>query len=1003
MKNIYFIFSLLFYVLKTISFAQTNPCTSPPSGSCIPDLTPDKSWGTDADCDGTNDISVDWCPSVATNLTCSSSSADILSSVGNSNSFWGSFTYNSADIKNYGDFLGFWMQASGNAGKPIFGQVYDLGGCPIGSPAQINSWYDFDISSIGLNDGANYLLRVWATSGNAGSPAGLTSIKLYCTLKNTYNDKFDNAAPIVTHSTSSSRLVHVTMNGNTIADATSGTSDCYLTNPNGSGIAQLTCSAQTVVTNDSWFRVCSGNTGGTLTLSVTNLVCSGTGIKFWLFMDGTGGANNNDISGNDFCNTSGGVWNEGSSTEFGGYMICQSPISINSSFSVSVSPNNCYYVFTDGYSGSICEYDLAASCAGCELVENQSCWSDVTSPYIMGGIKADTANFVNDSTFIVELSEPIRCCEIDKTDFLIQQNGSAFSPICISSAKGLNCQWDYAGSFTNQIQITLCSKLPIGYDNKWLLQPFASSNIVDLCNKQIDATKTVTIPSNSNGACLSASISGSSTICSGQTATDIQFVFQGTPPFSLAYSINGNIQPTINGINAYMYNITNPSAGIYKIDTVSGGGCIITSFTDSAMVVINPTPSVSFTDVDSICINASSFALSGGSPSGGVYSGVGVTSNSFDPSIAGGGSHTLKYVYADGACSDSAYHSIVVLPCSDVWPGDANNDLVANYYDLLNIGVGFGSAGFARDSISNLWIAHNSIDWGALINSVDTKHSDCNGDGIINYNDTTAISINYGSTHLKTNNVNASTNSELYFISNKSSVAPGASLDFELWTGTSANPLAAIYGIASDINIGSNSLLETDSTKISFANNWLGNLSTEEILLQNYNKTTGDLKFGLTKITHSNSVGYGKIADIYLKTKASISALDSFELNILNSKIVDASGNDIAITNVPLKIYIDPALSVSEDLSNAFNLSIFPNPFSNETSISYSLKENSKVKIEAYNILGEKIAILIDAKQTVGSYKYSFSPKQLGFSNGIYLIKISINENNLLRKIIQTD
>ena len=48
------------------------------------------------------------------------------------------------------------------------------------------------------------------------------------------------------------------------------------------------------------------------------------------------------------------------------------------------------------------------------------------------------------------------------------------------------------------------------------------------------------------------------------------------------------------------------------------------------------------------CLSETTYALSGGDPVGGVYSGSGVSGSNFDASIAGVGVHTITYTYTDG-------------------------------------------------------------------------------------------------------------------------------------------------------------------------------------------------------------------------------------------------------------------------------------------------------------------------------------------------------------------
>ncbi len=73
----------------------------------------------------------------------------------------------------------------------------------------------------------------------------------------------------------------------------------------------------------------------------------------------------------------------------------------------------------------------------------------------------------------------------------------------------------------------------------------------------------------------------------------------------------------------------------------------------SAQVVGLPT----FAD---ICENEGSFTLNTGTPSGGVYSGVGVIGNSFNPSAAGSGTYTITYTYIDATGTYDTTQSITV-------------------------------------------------------------------------------------------------------------------------------------------------------------------------------------------------------------------------------------------------------------------------------------------------------------------------------------------------------
>ena len=74
----------------------------------------------------------------------------------------------------------------------------------------------------------------------------------------------------------------------------------------------------------------------------------------------------------------------------------------------------------------------------------------------------------------------------------------------------------------------------------------------------------------------------------------------------------------------------------------------------------NANPSVTCPSDLTVCTGSASFALTGGSPSGGTYSGTGVSSGNFDPVAAGPGTHPITYTYTSGGCSSFCTYNITV-------------------------------------------------------------------------------------------------------------------------------------------------------------------------------------------------------------------------------------------------------------------------------------------------------------------------------------------------------
>ena len=81
----------------------------------------------------------------------------------------------------------------------------------------------------------------------------------------------------------------------------------------------------------------------------------------------------------------------------------------------------------------------------------------------------------------------------------------------------------------------------------------------------------------------------------------------------------------------------------------------------------NPAVAYITADYDTVCSTLSAFPLTGGQPSGGTYSGPGVSGGNFDPMAAGPGLHTLTYTYIDqNNCTTTVANTVWVDICTGV-------------------------------------------------------------------------------------------------------------------------------------------------------------------------------------------------------------------------------------------------------------------------------------------------------------------------------------------------
>ncbi len=89
-------------------------------------------------------------------------------------------------------------------------------------------------------------------------------------------------------------------------------------------------------------------------------------------------------------------------------------------------------------------------------------------------------------------------------------------------------------------------------------------------------------------------------------------------------------------------------------------GCVNDS---TQTITVNDLPVVTFDPVPAVCIDAEPFTLTGGMPEGGTYSGTGVSDGTFDPAVAGLGTHDLTYTYEDAnGCINAAGQTVTVNP-----------------------------------------------------------------------------------------------------------------------------------------------------------------------------------------------------------------------------------------------------------------------------------------------------------------------------------------------------
>jgi hypothetical protein len=176
------------------------------------------------------------------------------------------------------------------------------------------------------------------------------------------------------------------------------------------------------------------------------------------------------------------------------------------------------------------------------------------------------------------------------------------------------------------------------------------------CGNSTAATLAITV---NDVPAMPSSITGNASFCEDATAQTYSVTNDvSATSYTWTLPIGWSGTSTTNSINS----TAGASGGTI---TVSANNACGASAVQSLVVTINPLPVVSLAlAVDTVCEKSEAFTLTGSSPSGGTFSGTGVSVSTFDPDAAGAGTHVITYTYTDGnSCTNSATDNMVVDLC----------------------------------------------------------------------------------------------------------------------------------------------------------------------------------------------------------------------------------------------------------------------------------------------------------------------------------------------------
>ncbi|MBL7149586.1 MAG: T9SS type A sorting domain-containing protein, partial [Candidatus Cloacimonetes bacterium] len=119
---------------------------------------------------------------------------------------------------------------------------------------------------------------------------------------------------------------------------------------------------------------------------------------------------------------------------------------------------------------------------------------------------------------------------------------------------------------------------------------------------------------------------------------------------------------------------------------------------------------------------------------------------------------------------------------------------------------------------------------------------------------------------------------------------------------------------------------------------------------------------------------------------------------LYNHRVWDGDGNGSAIIDMGAYEYgAPPVAGIDEPViipPNVIHLSNYPNPFNPETKIVFNLPEEGNVKLEIYNIKGQKVKTLLDCYMSPGHSEMIWNGRDDNgkrVSSGVYFYKLNVN------------
>ncbi|BDS11782.1 T9SS type A sorting domain-containing protein [Aureispira anguillae] len=230
---------------------------------------------------------------------------------------------------------------------------------------------------------------------------------------------------------------------------------------------------------------------------------------------------------------------------------------------------------------------------------------------------------------------------------------------------------------------------------QWFLNGSTVGNNGSFSSSTLNSGDILELMMSSTASCVTNSIATSTDTINVKTVPAQPLSITGAPSICTGTSASYTI-PLVNHATSYTWTLPSGWTGSSTTDSISvtanSNSGIISVTANNACgvssaaqlnITANLLPVVTFSSLGVVCENTPAFVLTGGSPIGGIYSGIGVTNDSiFTPTAVGNGLYTITYTYTDSFCTNSDTSTIQVDMCAGTI-GSIENEAISVYPNPL--------------------------------------------------------------------------------------------------------------------------------------------------------------------------------------------------------------------------------------------------------------------------------------------------------------------------------